>query len=247
MQALVAVDRRARAGLALQVDDRRAVREHLDDQFALRLAALDVVGADMADDARHRRHAPVDGDDRDLGVDRLLQRRRHRVDSFGLEHDALHALGERRLDVGGLLRRGDLAVALDRVEALLGRLGLERLHHVDEERKVHSRARRPGSSACRRRRRARRAPSPCRLAVTIRRVKRMDCPPLSRPDMLAGGAADHVRNRARRQEKIGLEAPPRIRPGTQAAARSRPSAREPCPDNPSMSPPWWRRRGGSRS
>ena len=64
MQALVAVDRRARAGLALQVDDRRPVREHLHDQIALRLAALDVVGADMAEDAGDGGHAPVDGDDR---------------------------------------------------------------------------------------------------------------------------------------------------------------------------------------
>ena len=61
VQALVAVDRRARARLALQVDDRRAVREQLHDQIALRLAALDVVGADMGEDARHLRHAAVDG------------------------------------------------------------------------------------------------------------------------------------------------------------------------------------------
>ena len=80
VQPLVAVDRRARAGCALQVDDRRAVREHLDDQVALSLAALDVVGADMAEDAGDRRHAAVDGDDRHLGVDRLLHRWRHRVD-----------------------------------------------------------------------------------------------------------------------------------------------------------------------
>ena len=53
--ALVAVDRRAGAGLALQVHDGGAVGEELHDQLALRLAALDVVGADMAEDARARR------------------------------------------------------------------------------------------------------------------------------------------------------------------------------------------------
>ena len=71
VQALVAVDGGARAGLALQVHDRRAVREELHDQLALRLAALDVVGADMGEDARHLVDAPVDGDDRNAGIDRL--------------------------------------------------------------------------------------------------------------------------------------------------------------------------------
>ena len=55
VHALVAVDRRAGAGLALQVDDARAVGEALEDQVALRLAALDVVGADVGQDARRRR------------------------------------------------------------------------------------------------------------------------------------------------------------------------------------------------
>src|ERR1700722_450163 len=72
VEALVAVDCRARARLALQIDDGRAIREHFLDQFALRLAALDVVGADMAEDAGDRRHATVDGHHRDLGVHRLL-------------------------------------------------------------------------------------------------------------------------------------------------------------------------------
>ena len=138
VQALVTVDRRTGAGLALQVDDRRAVREHLEDQLALRLAALDIVGADMTEDARHRGHATVDGHDGDLGVDRLLKRRRHRVDIVRAQHDALHAFGERRLDVSGLLRRGHLTVALDRVEARARRLGLERLHHMDEEWKAEA-------------------------------------------------------------------------------------------------------------
>src|ERR1700722_303624 len=141
VQALVAVNRRARARLALQIDGGRAIRKHLFDQFALRLAALDVVGADMAEDAGDRRHAAVDGYDRDLGVHRLLQRRRHRVDLVRREHDAFDALGERGLDIGGLLRRGHLAVALERLIALLDRLGLESLHHVDEKRKSEPRHR----------------------------------------------------------------------------------------------------------
>ena len=85
----------------------------LDDQIALRLAALDVVGADMAENALHAGDAAVDGDDRHVGVDRLLQRRRHRVDVVRADDDAVDALGQRRLDVGGLLGRGVLAVALD--------------------------------------------------------------------------------------------------------------------------------------
>src|ERR1700722_17130017 len=141
VQTLVAIDRRACARLALQVDEDRPVREQLLDQFALRLAALDVVGADMAEDAGHRRHPAVDGHDGHLGVHRLLQRRRHGVDLVRREHDALDALGKRRLDVGGLLRRGDLAVALKRRIALLDRFGLEGLHHMDEERKRQSRHR----------------------------------------------------------------------------------------------------------
>ncbi len=70
----------------------------------------------MAEDAGHRGHAAVDGDDRDLGVDGFLQRRRHGVDLVRAQHDALDALGERRLDVGGLLGRRNLAVAFDRVK-----------------------------------------------------------------------------------------------------------------------------------
>jgi len=77
-----------------------------------------------------------DGDDRDLAVDRLLQRRRHRVDLVWTQDNAFHALGERCFDVGSLLGRGDLTVTLDRSESLLRRLGFEGVHHVDEERKA---------------------------------------------------------------------------------------------------------------
>ena len=102
------------AGLSLQVHDGRAVREELHDQLALRFAALDVVGADMGENAGNLVDAPVDGDDRNAGVDRLLQRRRHGVDLVRADDDAVDALGDRRLDVGGLLRRRTLTVAFDR-------------------------------------------------------------------------------------------------------------------------------------
>ena len=82
-----------------------AVREELHDQLALGLAALDVVGADMGQDARNLVDAAVDGDDRNAGVDRLLERRRHGVDLARADDDAVDALDDRRLDVGGLLRR----------------------------------------------------------------------------------------------------------------------------------------------
>ena len=39
------------ARLALQVDDGGAIREQLHDEVALRLAALDIVGADMGENA----------------------------------------------------------------------------------------------------------------------------------------------------------------------------------------------------
>ena len=111
VQALAAVDGRAGAWRALQVDDVGAVREELHDQLALRLAALDVVGADMGKDARNVVDAPIDGDDRDAGIDRLLQRRRHGVDFARADDDAVDALDDRSLDIGGLLRRLILPVA----------------------------------------------------------------------------------------------------------------------------------------
>ena len=91
----------------------------------------------MTEDTGRRRDAAVDGDDRHLGVDRLLQSRRHSIDIYRADDDAFDALGQRRLDVGGLLGRPVLAVAFEDDEALLLALRLERLHHVDEERKVH--------------------------------------------------------------------------------------------------------------
>ena len=55
----------------------------------------------------------VDGDDRDAGLDRLLEGRRHCVDLIGADDDALDALGDRSFDVGGLLGRGHLPIAFD--------------------------------------------------------------------------------------------------------------------------------------
>jgi hypothetical protein len=72
VDAGIAIDRRARAGLALEIEDRGAVRKQLHDQLSLRLAALDVVGADMGQQTRHALDPPVDRDHRDAGIDRLL-------------------------------------------------------------------------------------------------------------------------------------------------------------------------------
>ena len=74
-------------------------------RFALRLAALHVVGADMREDAGHVVDATVDGDDRDAGVDRLLQRRRHGVHRLRADDDAVDALGDGGFDVRRLLGR----------------------------------------------------------------------------------------------------------------------------------------------
>ena len=71
----------------------------------LGLAALDIVGADMGKDTRNLVDAPVDGDDRNVGVHRLLQSRRHGVDFVRADDDAVDALGDRGLDVGGLFWR----------------------------------------------------------------------------------------------------------------------------------------------
>src|SRR5439155_4775471 len=119
VKALVAVDRRRGAGLALQVDDRSTFREQFQDQFTLSLAALDIVRTHMGEDAFDRWYAAVDGDDRDAGLDGLLKCGSHGVDLIRADHDALDALGNRRLDVGRLFGRGDLAVGLDSLIALL--------------------------------------------------------------------------------------------------------------------------------
>src|SRR4051794_33347188 len=141
VQALVAVDGRRGAGLALQVDDLGPVRVGLEQPVALGLAALDVVGTDVGQDALHARHPAVDGHDRDAVVGRGLDRRRHGVDVERADDDPAHALHHRGLDVRGLLRGGVLPVALDRLHAELLRLVLQLLHHVDEEREAEARHR----------------------------------------------------------------------------------------------------------
>ena len=136
MQALVAVDGGTRARLALQVEYLRAVGEILHDGVGLRLAALDVVGADMVQDARDVAHLAVDGDDRHTGLHRLLQRRRHGVDIERRDDDRVDLLGNRRLDVAGLLRHFVLAVRLDQLD-VAQRLGLggKLLLHMHKKRK----------------------------------------------------------------------------------------------------------------
>ena len=95
----------------------------------------------MGENAFDRRHAAVDGDDRNAGLDGLLQRRRHGVDLVRADHDALHPLGDRRLDVGGLLGRRYLAVTLDRFIALIHNLRFEGVHHMNEEGEAETRHR----------------------------------------------------------------------------------------------------------
>ena len=77
VHALVAVDRRAGAGLTLKVDDGRAVREQLHDQPGLRLATDHVVRADMGEDALHALDPAVDGDDWHARLHGRVERRGH--------------------------------------------------------------------------------------------------------------------------------------------------------------------------
>ena len=97
----------------------------------------------MRENAGYSVDAAVDGDDRHAGVHRFLQRRRERIDLVRRDDDAVDALGDGGLDVGGLLRRRALAVGLHDLDvAELVGLGMDLLHHVDEERKGHVRHRR---------------------------------------------------------------------------------------------------------
>ena len=85
----------------------------------------------------------VDGDDRDAGVDRRLQRRRHRHRVERADDDAVDALGDRGLDVGGLLGGLVLAVGLDQRDAAdLVASVAQLLLHVHEERELQRRQRR---------------------------------------------------------------------------------------------------------
>ena len=138
MDALVAVDRRTCAGLALQVEDLGAVGEGVDHGLRLGLAALDVVGADMGKDAFDAVDTAVDGDDRHAGLHGLLDRRRERVDVQRRDDDGVHLLHDGRFDVGRLLGRGILPVALGQVDALRLGLSLDLIEHVDEERKCQA-------------------------------------------------------------------------------------------------------------
>ena len=70
--------------------------------------------------------------------DRLLDGRRQRVDVERRDDDGVDLLHDRRLDVGGLLGRRVLAVALDQVDALRLGLGLDLVEHVHEEREAEA-------------------------------------------------------------------------------------------------------------
>ena len=114
MDALVAVDRRTGAGLALEMEDLGAVGKGGDDGLGLGLAALDVVGADMGEDAFDPVDPAVDGHHRDAGLDRLLDGGASALTSSGEMTMALRP-APARPRVGGLLGRGVLAVVSIRV------------------------------------------------------------------------------------------------------------------------------------
>lgn len=80
VQSLIAVDSRARTRLTLKVHDSGAVRKQLFDKLALRFAALNVVGADMRENARDLVDAAVYGNDGNLCIDRFLNRGCQSVD-----------------------------------------------------------------------------------------------------------------------------------------------------------------------
>ena len=80
------------------------LREGVHDRLALHFAAFHVVGADVIEDALDAAGRPIDGDDRDAGGDRLGEHRRQRVDVARRDEDGVDLLGDRALDVGGLLR-----------------------------------------------------------------------------------------------------------------------------------------------
>ena len=114
-----------------------------DDQLALGLAALDVVGADMGEDARRpwstRRSMVTTGMPASTAS---CSAGAMASTSFGLMTMPLTPWVMRRLDVGGLLGRRDLAVALDDADApSLAASAFICVHHVDEEREGQARHR----------------------------------------------------------------------------------------------------------
>ena len=79
--------------------------------------------------------APSNRDDRDLGAHRLLQGRRERTEVIRIDDDAIDVLSDSIFHIGDLLGRGALSVAFYESDvAELSRLGLDRTHHVYEER-----------------------------------------------------------------------------------------------------------------
>ena len=97
-----------------------------DHGLGLGLAALDVVGADMGENAFDAVDAAVDGDHRNAGLaPPASMAGASALTSSGEMTMALTFCDDRRLDVGGLLGRRVLAVALDQVDALRLGLGLD--------------------------------------------------------------------------------------------------------------------------
>ena len=141
MNALIAIDRRAGAGLTLQVEDLGAVREGIDQGLGLGFATLDVVGAHMGENAFDAIHTTVDGDDRHASGHGLLDCGRKGVDVERRDDDGVDLLHDGRLDVGSLLGRRVLAVGFDDVDALGFGLNLDLVEHVHEEREAKARNR----------------------------------------------------------------------------------------------------------
>ncbi len=137
-----AVDGGRSAGRAEQLDDLGAVGEHAEDGLALLLAADDVVGAHMAQQAVHALDTAVDGDDRDAGVDDLLDDGCQAFSRPRADDETVIALGDDAFQVGDLLGGVVLAVEGDDLDvAHLGGLVAHLLLHVHEEGEAHRRHR----------------------------------------------------------------------------------------------------------
>src|SRR5271166_5036843 len=81
--------------------------------LSLRFAAFNVVGPNMREDAWDLVDAAVNGNDRNFGIDRFLNRGRQSIDVIRADHDTVDAFGDRCLDVRGLLGRTALAIGYD--------------------------------------------------------------------------------------------------------------------------------------
>jgi hypothetical protein len=103
VQALVAVDRRRRSRLALQMEHAGTVGKVGDDLIALCLAPLNIVGAHMSEDAIDTDDAPIDRYHWYFGAHCLLHCRRQSVPVEGANDDSIHVLRNTCFDITRLL------------------------------------------------------------------------------------------------------------------------------------------------